>query len=89
MYFIYIDCVRLILKRAMRLVTYGDEDGWTPLHLAAFYRFYSVLDIIVHAQVSIRYQCVYKDGVPTPLCVAAKEEHTSTVIRLISLLPEI
>lgn len=87
MYFIYIDCVRIILERAPRLVTYGNNVGWTPLHLAAYYRFDSVLKIIVDTQVSTRYQCVYKDGVPTPLCVAAKEQHTSTVIQLLGLLP--
>lgn len=75
------------MTRSPRLVTCVDDDGWTPLHHAAYYRFDSVLDIIVNTQVSIRYQCVYREKVPTPLCLAAKEEHTSTVIQLMRLLP--
>ncbi|KAL8122420.1 hypothetical protein AgCh_018949 [Apium graveolens] len=82
-------CVDFIVRRAPRLVTYVDDDGWTPLHHAAYYRFDAVLVTIVNAQESIRYQCVYREKVPTPLCVAAKEEHTSTVILLMRLLPSL
>lgn len=89
MQFICIACVRFIVSRAPRLVTYVDDDGWTPLHHAAYYRVDSVLHLIVNTQVSIRYQCVYREKVPTPLCVAAKEEHTSTVILLMRLLPSL
>lgn len=72
-----------------RLVTFGDEEGRTPLHYTAYYKFDSILGIIVEAQTSICYQSVYGDQVSAPLCVAAEEGHTSTVIELIrlSLLP--
>lgn len=75
------------MKREKRLVTYADEEGWTPLHYAAYYKFDSMLDILLKAQESVRYQSVYGDKVPTPLMVAAEEGHTSTVIKLMELLP--
>lgn len=46
-----------------------------------------MLHIIVRAQQFVKYQSVSGEVVPVPLCVAAKEGHTSTVIQLMKLLP--
>lgn len=80
------ECVRLILERAPHLVTYDDNDGWTALHYAAHHKFDSVLEGIIEKQNFVGYQSVYGDKVQTPLCVAAKEGHISTVIKLMDLL---
>lgn len=77
-----------LLKDSKRLVTYADGAGCTPLHYAAFHNFDEVLEVIVTTQTSVGYQPVYGEMVPPPLCVAAKEGHTSTVIQLLKLLPD-
>lgn len=76
------------LRKANHPVNYVDDIGWTPLHYAACYKFDSVLKIIATAQASAEYEVVYEKKIPTPLCVAAKEGHTSTLTRLMELLPD-
>ncbi|KAK1394050.1 hypothetical protein POM88_013106 [Heracleum sosnowskyi] len=46
----YTDCVRALLAKAPRLVTYGDHKGWTALHYAAYYKYDSILDDILDLQ---------------------------------------
>ncbi|KAL8093080.1 hypothetical protein AgCh_035097 [Apium graveolens] len=68
-----------ILRRANHPVNYVDDIGRTPLHYAAFYKYDSVLEMIVNAQGSVESEVGYKKKIPTPLCVAAKEGHVSTL----------
>lgn len=84
------ESVTSILQRANHPVNYVDDIGWKPLHYAAFYKFDSALEIIVkaQAQASVKSEVVCKK-ITTPLCVAAKEGHKSTVIRLMELLPDL
>lgn len=72
---------------AKNLVTFADDEGWTPLHYAAYHEFDSILGAIIQVQKEIGYQFIYTNRVQTPLLVAAEKGYTSTVIRLMELWP--
>ncbi|KAL8104869.1 uncharacterized protein LOC141678125 [Apium graveolens] len=75
-----------VLEEDKQLVTYND-DGWIPLHLAVYYEFDSVLDILVETQLEIGYKLPDNVSMSTPLCLAVKLGKTSTAIKLLQLLP--
>nr|XP_017233106.1 PREDICTED: serine/threonine-protein phosphatase 6 regulatory ankyrin repeat subunit A-like [Daucus carota subsp. sativus] len=81
------DSVIRILGEAKHLVTFADDQGWTPLHYAAYQEFVSILDVIIKALKDVKYQFVYGDMVSTPFHLAAECKYTSTVIRLMQSWP--
>ncbi|KAL1826609.1 hypothetical protein ACET3Z_005021 [Daucus carota] len=81
------DSVIRILGEAKHLVTFADDEGWTPLHYAAYQEFVSILDVIIKALKDVKYQFVYGDMVSTPFHLAAECKYTSTVIRLMQSWP--
>lgn len=101
--FLVSDCVRALLAKAPRLVTYGDQKGWTALHYAAYYKYDSILDDILDLvgryEVSTEHSSGSESRVPlgqsvgmkvaTPLCIAAQEGHVSTLIKLMLSLPHL
>lgn len=60
----------------------GDKSGFTPFHYAAHYKFNLALEMMAES-----YEPYFR-SVPTPLWLATKEGHTSTVITLMKLLPD-
>ncbi|XP_074355485.1 uncharacterized protein LOC141695129 [Apium graveolens] len=76
-----------LLQGNNQLVNFADDQGWTPLHYAAYHEFDSILDVIIDAQNNVGHQFVYGDMVSTPLHVAFKCGYTSTLTRLVQLWP--
>lgn len=76
------------LKNDENLVSKTDSEYWTPLHYAAYYEFDSVLEALSIGHKAEDYQSPNEARwVPTPLYLAAKEGHTSTLKKLMELLP--
>ncbi|XP_074352050.1 target of rapamycin complex 2 subunit AVO2-like [Apium graveolens] len=70
------------------LVNVADNENWTPLHYASYYEFDSILDVVhVGYKAEEHHSMNGTQWIPTPLHVAAKEGHTSTVKKLMELLP--
>lgn len=88
-YISFSESVFNLLEEDETLVTYEDHRRWTPLHYAAFYKFDSVLEMIVEKQRRAKYQFVANKDVfaETPLIVAVREGHTSTAMEFLKLLP--
>lgn len=82
------DSVFRLLREDGDLVSKADSEYWTPLHYAAYYDFYSILEATHIGYKAEEYESANRRWwVPTPLHVAAKEGHTSTLMKLMELLP--
>lgn len=86
-FILFTESVIHLLGDAKDIVTFVDDEGWTPLHYAAYHEFVSILDVIINALNDVKYQFVYKDKVSTPFHVAAEHKYTSTVIQLMKSWP--
>ncbi|KAL8092092.1 uncharacterized protein LOC141692843 [Apium graveolens] len=75
-----------LLEQDKLVVTYADDIGMTPLHHAIMNDFDSILDIIIQAQEDVGNNHV-SDHTLNPLFLAIEVGYTSTVIRLLELLP--
>lgn len=85
--FVFTACVLGLLRDNKNLLSFADDQGWTPLHYGAYHEFDSILDAIIDTQKNVGYQFVYEDTMTTPFHVAANMGYTSTLIRLIQLWP--
>ncbi|KAL8090981.1 hypothetical protein AgCh_040164 [Apium graveolens] len=81
------DSVLTLLEDSKNLVTFEEENGWTPLHYAAYHEFDSILEAIIQAQEEVGHQFVYGNMVSTPFHVAVKHGYTSTLLQLMELWP--
>ncbi|KAL8118192.1 uncharacterized protein LOC141723618 [Apium graveolens] len=79
------DSVLRLLEGTKNLVTFTEDNGWTPLHYAVYHEFDSVLGAIIGAQEDVKHQFVYE--IPTPFHVAVERGYTSTLVRLMQLWP--
>ncbi|XP_074352048.1 uncharacterized protein LOC141691209 [Apium graveolens] len=77
-----------LLRQDDEIVSKADSEYWTPLHYAAYYDFYSILEATHIGYKPQEYLSANQIWwVPTPLHVAAKEGYTCTLIKLMELLP--
>ncbi|KAL1819295.1 hypothetical protein ACET3Z_014164 [Daucus carota] len=82
------ESVLRLLNDNKELVSKADSEQWTPLHYAAYYDFDTILDATHVGYKPEEYQSANETWwVPSPLHVAAKQGHTSTLIKLMDLLP--
>lgn len=72
-----------LLKSKEKLVTFADDEGWTPLHYAAYHQFVSIFEVIIKA---LNNEFVYNYS--TPFHVAAENGHTYTMTQLMKLWPD-
>ena len=69
-----------ILGEAKHLVTFADDQGWTPLHYAAYYGFDEIILEMLDKQDEVAgYQFVPRENIPPPFFVAVEQGHLSTV----------
>ena len=77
-----------LLKDNKELVSKADSEQWTPLHYAAYYENDKILDATHVGYKPEEYHSANETWwVPSPLHVAAKQGHTSTLIKLLYMLP--
>ncbi|WOG86483.1 hypothetical protein DCAR_0205692 [Daucus carota subsp. sativus] len=79
--------VLCLLKDARHLVTFKEDNGWTPLHYAVYHEFDSILDALIKAQKDEGHSLVYADMESMPFYAAVKHGYTSTLVRLMELWP--
>ncbi|XP_063940786.1 uncharacterized protein LOC108201513 [Daucus carota subsp. sativus] len=76
-----------LLEKAKTLVTFTEDNGWTPLHYAVYYEFDWILDAIIKAQNDLEHPFVLQEMEKTPFYLAVKHGYTSTLLRLMKLWP--
>ncbi|XP_063942609.1 uncharacterized protein LOC108208771 isoform X2 [Daucus carota subsp. sativus] len=81
------DSVLSLLRKAKKLVSFTEDNGWTPLHYAVYCEFDSILDAIIKAQKEVGYSFVYRNMESTPFYVAVRHGYTSTLVRLLESWP--
>ncbi|WOG86470.1 hypothetical protein DCAR_0205676 [Daucus carota subsp. sativus] len=83
------DSVLSLLGKAKKLVTFKEDNGWTPLHYAVYYEFDAILDALIKAQKDLEHPFDYENMEATPFYVAIERGYTSTLVRLMELWPDL
>ncbi|XP_017236814.1 uncharacterized protein LOC108210071 isoform X2 [Daucus carota subsp. sativus] len=83
------DSVLSLLRKAKKLVTFKEDNGWTPLHYAVYYEFDAILDALIREQKDLEHPFDYENMEATPFYVAIERGYTSTLVRLLELWPDL